>query len=226
MMRIVAREVNNRKKELDFDWLPLEIKDSGGDISFASYNLLDRGEIVRPGGKGLRRISWEGRFPGESRKDLSMLAGPWRDPMECDELLRRWRDKGKRISLTIEGTNISKFQCYVSQYSSSYAGGLGDLEYSVEWIAYKPVSVTVKPKAKKSKSGKTRPSKSFTKYTVKSGDTLWGIAEAKLGNGNRYKEIYNLNEKAIEDAAKKHKFSSSNHGDRIWPGLVLKLPKK
>lgn len=30
-------------------------------------------------------------------------------------------------------------------------------------------------------------------YTVKSGDTLWKIAQSKLGNGNRYKEIMTLN---------------------------------
>ena len=70
-MRIIAKEVNNSKKKIDFDWLPLEIKDSGGDMSFASYSLLDRGDVVRPKGKGLRRISWEARFPGESRNVMN-----------------------------------------------------------------------------------------------------------------------------------------------------------
>ena len=61
---------------------------------------------------------------------------------------------------------------------------------------------------------------------MKSGDTLWGIAGRKLGNSYRWNEIYKLNKKAIEDYAKKHKYSSSDNGKRIWPGLVLKLPKK
>ena len=225
-MRIIAKEVNNRKEKIDFDWLPLEIKDSGGDITFASYSLLDRGDVVRPAGRGPRRISWEGRFPGESRKSLPMLAGPWKDPLECDKLLKRWQSRGKLIELLIEGTGITGFKCYVNQYSSAYAGGLGDLEYSIEWIAYEPITVSVKAKRKKSKNGKKRASKSFTRYTVKSGDCLWTIAQSKLGKGKRWKEIYKLNKKAIEDAAKKHKYSSSNNGNRIWPGLVLKLPKK
>lgn len=30
-------------------------------------------------------------------------------------------------------------------------------------------------------------------YTVKCGDTLWGIARKQLGTGSRYKEIMKLN---------------------------------
>lgn len=48
-------------------------------------------------------------------------------------------------------------------------------------------------------------------YTVKSGDTLWAIAQSKLGNGARYKEIMTLNGKV---------------NTIIRVGEVLKLPKK
>jgi hypothetical protein len=49
-------------------------------------------------------------------------------------------------------------------------------------------------------------------YEVKDGDTLWSIAEAKLGDGNRWKEIATLN--GLKDA------------DAITPGQKLKLPAK
>lgn len=48
-------------------------------------------------------------------------------------------------------------------------------------------------------------------YTVKKGDTLWGIAEEKLGYGRRFVEIKKLN--GLID-------------DIIRPGQVLKLPEK
>jgi len=51
-------------------------------------------------------------------------------------------------------------------------------------------------------------------YVVKKGDRLWSIAEKKLGSGIRYKEIKLLN----KDTFKK--------GDRLVPGMKLKLPVK
>lgn len=46
-------------------------------------------------------------------------------------------------------------------------------------------------------------------YTVKSGDSLWSIAEKTLGSGMRYKEIQTLN---------------NLYGALIYPGQVLKIP--
>lgn len=48
-------------------------------------------------------------------------------------------------------------------------------------------------------------------YTVKKGDTLWGIAAAKLGSGTRYPEIKALN---------------GLTSDTIYTGQVLKIPNK
>lgn len=47
-------------------------------------------------------------------------------------------------------------------------------------------------------------------YTVKKGDTLWGIAKKLLGDGNRYREIQKAN--GLTDTV-------------IHAGMVLKIPK-
>ncbi|MFI1989136.1 LysM peptidoglycan-binding domain-containing protein [Actinoplanes sp. NPDC020271] len=51
-------------------------------------------------------------------------------------------------------------------------------------------------------------------YTVKKGDTLFGIAKALLGNGNRWPEIFKLNGAILTNP------------DRIIPGQVLVIPAK
>ena len=49
-------------------------------------------------------------------------------------------------------------------------------------------------------------------YTVKSGDTLSGIAKQHLGDANAYMKIYEANRDQLSDP------------DEIKPGQVLKLP--
>lgn len=51
----------------------------------------------------------------------------------------------------------------------------------------------------------------YKTYTVKAGDSLWGIAQKELGNGMRYDEIKILN---------------GLGSDTIHPNQILKLPVK
>ena len=49
-------------------------------------------------------------------------------------------------------------------------------------------------------------------YVVQQGDSLWRIAQRRLGNGARYQEIARLNKDALADA------------DSVYPGMRLRLP--
>jgi nucleoid-associated protein YgaU len=51
-----------------------------------------------------------------------------------------------------------------------------------------------------------------TTYTVKSGDTLSGIAKQFLGDASKYQKIFEANRDILSDP------------DRIKPGQVLKIP--
>ena len=52
-----------------------------------------------------------------------------------------------------------------------------------------------------------------TFYTVKKGDTLWKIAEAHYGKGDKYPEIVKANTPPVKNP------------DLIQPGWVLRIPK-
>ena len=102
-----------------------------------------------------------------------------------------------------------------------------------QWKAYgtKTVKVsannTVKNSGRSAASNITRPEKSVTQktYKVKTGDTLWGIAEQHFGDGTRWTEIYDANQATIENAAKNRGLASSESGHWIWQGTELVLPE-
>lgn len=50
-------------------------------------------------------------------------------------------------------------------------------------------------------------------YEIKSGDTLWKIAETAYGNGSKYTEIFEANREVIQDP------------DKIYPGQKIRIPK-
>lgn len=60
-------------------------------------------------------------------------------------------------------------------------------------------------------NGDAKPAASYETYTVAKGDTLWAIAQKKLGSGARYTEIKALNGLA---------------SDTIRAGQKLKIPAK
>lgn len=62
---------------------------------------------------------------------------------------------------------------------------------------------------------KPGPLQTFRRYTVKAGDTLWGIAQAAYGSGAQWWRIYDANREAVD--------AGGGPGD-IHPGLELVIP--
>lgn len=93
-------------------------------------------------------------------------------------------------------------------------------------VVVKPPPVTPRVPVPTHTTTTTRP---VLHYTVKRGDTLWGIAAKLLGSGTRWTKIYSDNAAVIEAAAKAHGHSSSTgptgRGHWIFPGTVLVVKK-
>lgn len=79
--------------------------------------------------------------------------------------------------------------------------------------AWKSGPATQSSKAK-ARRGVKRPKATSRTYTVKSGDTLSGIASKMLGRSSRYREIYEANRNVMR-----------NPND-LRPGMVLRIPER
>lgn len=222
--------LSHDKDKITLPVLPKEISVTN-QADTQSVNIANVGEIVRLNGKKAMQISFSSQFPatafqGSISKPLNPSAyykkiKSWMDskyPIRF--VLERDANKYLGLSLTVV---ITDFKCKES------GDDVGTIEYSITFKEYRKITVN-EVKKKKSKSTKKKTSsRASTKskpktYTVKSGDTLWGIASKELGNGNKWKSIYNKNKSTIESAAKKHGRSSSSTGHWIYPGTVLNLP--
>jgi LysM repeat protein len=229
-MDIYVYEVGKDKSTgIHFPWLPEEFVVDHGELRASKYEILGVGPVEVPNGSNLGTIEWVSKFPGLARKGtLPFLPSNYSDPKTYEDKLNAWKKNGSNLKLIITGTSVNhNVRC--AEFKYKHAGGFGDVEYEVSFRTYR--DITIKTVAKATNSSNKNQTKSettttTTTYTIKQGDTLWGIAEKYLGKGTRNKEIYNLNKTIIENTAKKYGYKSSNNGWWIFPGVKIKIPKK
>lgn len=215
-MEIYLTQLDNGTA-ISLSMLPEQIQ-MEAETRFATYDIMNMGEICLPTGEKLKSFSWQGILPGEGRKSQSYLAGRWQSPKEIQEILSLWRATGARLRLLITETPIHE-DVYLANYQITYAGGYGDYQYKIQLIAAKELAVTVQRPAAAYNTAARANQQQRVSYTVKPGDSLWGIAQKELGQGSRYGEIYGLNREIIDSRNKK---GSGKY--QIYPGQVLKMP--
>lgn len=221
---IYIRE-RNGNREIRIPWLPEKINCKSGGVTMASYDIMDRGEVQVPTGSGLAAYSWESAFPGKYRTDKSMLRGKWKAPKTYHNILEDWRKNGTPLHLLVVGYPIN-VDVLLEDYNPVLAGGFGDIEYDLSFIEDRDITVTY---TKVSAPKRQTSSSSGQTYTIKSGDTLWGIAQKFYGSGAKWQTIYNANKEIIESTAKARWKAAginrdSQNGHWIFPGVTLHIP--
>lgn len=191
-----------------------------GYTKFQTYDIINVGEVKLPKGTNLLTFSWNGTLPGKNRRNASYVKRQyWHSPEEIQNIWEKWRTNGTKIRLMVTETPINH-DVYLDSYTAEATGGNGDYEYSISFVEAKPIEVytvnelSIKPSTKTNSTTARPPAaKAAAKtYTVKSGDSLWKIAQQTIGKGGRYMEIYNLNTDKIKNP------------NLIYPGQVLTLP--
>ena len=199
--------------KLSFCLLPDELK-AKTTGNFISYDFIKRGEVKMPDGQKLCTFSWSSTFPGEGMKDLPFVKSQlYNTPKEMVATIDGWRTNHTKLVLMLTETPIN-YNVYVKSFDYTPTGGIGNIDYSIDFIEAKDVTVLTDSESKTTSSSNdsnissgTRAASSNTNtttnseqtktYTVKKGDSLWSIAKAQLGSGSKYTEIYSLNTDVI-----------------------------
>lgn len=221
----------NGSREIRIPWLPDAIEYSGGEASVASFEILKLGQVDVPLGVNLQECSWESIFPGEKRTGLTLLRGTAANPDYYHNILMDWKKKGTVLNIMVTSTPVN-FDCYLKDYNGKFTGAFGDLEYDVHFVEKKEIVISTAAAASSGGSEGTsdsgneteRPAEETTTYTIKAGDNMWEIAQQYLGDGSRWKEVYELNKDALDKTAADYGHSS-NDGSWIFPGTTIKIPQ-
>lgn len=214
-------------------WTPEKINFKSGKMQWASYDIMDLGNIKEATGIGLRSVGWSnGILPAESMKNMPWQHhdvdgdAKWHEPKHYQGLFSMWLNNRAPLTIYISDTPIC-MNVKVASYNVTYKDGFGNYYYDIEFQEDKELTFSVTSiEPDVTEIIERDVDQNMTTYTIKDGDTLWGIAECYLRNSARYTEIYELNKDVIEEAARKYNHPNSQNGDLIFPGTVLKLPSE
>ncbi|WP_125153095.1 LysM peptidoglycan-binding domain-containing protein [Clostridium rectalis] len=213
--------INDGEEGFTLPVLPEKIEfNEDGDNK--TYDIINLGEINTINLPKLTEISFESFFP--RHKGPYVSSEQLFEPSFYIAKIREWRNKKQKIRFIFVGGqveindlfSIENFKC------EEHGGEVGDIYYSVELKRYKKytakkVSIITKKNVKSIVKTNSPPPRQNNKikpktHTVTGNDTLWHIAKRYLGNGARWKEIYNLNKDKIKNP------------NLIYTGQVLRLP--
>ena len=219
LVDIYVREKNGIR-EIRIPILPEEISFKSGDATTVTFSIMNLGDVSIPSGTELDTWSWKSEFPGFFREHDPLIHGTWYQPSEYDSILKDWKKNGTELTLLCVGFPINA-DVYLKEYHPSAAGPHGDIYYEIGFIEARQIVVT---STKAATTPTTRPTSASSTYTIKKGDTLWGISKKFYGAGSKWKTIYEANKDIIESTAKKYGKKSSDNGHWIYPGVTLTIP--
>lgn len=205
-----------------------------------TVTMMNEGEINILKQPGLTEVSFTCLLPNQRYPFAKYPNDEFQDGIYYLGLLEQLKLQCKPFSFVIVRTKTNgdfvacenRMQVSLEDYTiTEEATNSGDFEVKITLSQYRPYgtkTLNFKDEEKQETTvTETRDGQCEKprEYTIESGDTLWGIAKRYLGYGNRYPEIYALNEAVIEAAAKQHGKASSSKGNLIFPGTVIKLPQ-
>ena len=127
-------------REIRFPILPEEFTFSNGDAIFSTWDVIGRGEIVKPMGFEIGHYSWESEFPGINRSKDPMIRGSWKDPSSYISLLETWKKTGRYLNLLVTGYPVN-VEVYIKEFTPKGTGAFGDVEYEIQLVQVRSTKI-------------------------------------------------------------------------------------
>jgi len=200
---------NNFAEKLQLPVPPAEFSMTTGNLN-ETVNIANLGDITQIGGEALAEIELTSFFPARPAPYTTRTVP---EPYATVELIEKWRKSKKPIRFIITGTPVN-LACAIESFTWGERGGSRDVDYSLKLKEYRFIQVKQISQVQQIVLSPERPNTKPepSSYTVKSGDSLFMIAKRALGDGNRWREIYEKNESVI-----------GANPNLIKPGQVLQL---
>lgn len=131
-------------------------------------------------------------------------------PWDAIKQLLTWQRSGQPVRFLVTGTPLNVAVTVRSINFEERAGSPGDIYYDLSLKEY--VFVQFERTAETGTSRQSERPKPET-YEVRSGDSLWLIAQRTLGDGDQWRKIYNANVDLI-----------GPNPNLIYPGQKLVIP--
>lgn len=151
------------------------------------------GELNIFGKPKLVCITLSSFFPGQNYPFCTSVnkedPQPYQDYVE---LLGRWMKDGKPLILNVQNTRFN-LTCCIENFSYGEKDSSGDVYYTLELKEYRIVNTMTNSSDKGGSNQRQQVREPAKTRIVKSGDTLWMIAQKEYGDGSRWKEIASKN---------------------------------
>jgi len=192
------------------------------------------GTLARPSGRSPTTYRFSGTFFGPDRANQFPLV-LWKPPEDCRYLLEWWHDRQARrpplqpleFSVTQDDVYFSPIlkDVYIASLGFAWRGGWRDLAYDIELTEWRAALIGIDDGSESGdvwtaseavRGGDGEPEPPLpADYIVQPGDSLWNIAQAFLGDGARWEEIWNI---------EANRETIGANPDGVEPGQTLLLP--
>ncbi len=211
---------NRQAEAIIFPVLPasIELKRKGQS---KTYDIVGLGQVSVIHARELAEISFESMFPAGQfpyQSDVRDRGLVYNEPIKYVNYIAKWQDSRHPCRFILSGERLQlpiNLPVSIEQFDRWEEGGApGDIHFRItlkEYVFHAPRKAGADPATAAARPDeRVRPDT----YTMKPGDTLYGIARKIYGDSNRWPDIQKLN--GITDA----KLRS------LPVGLVLRLPKE